>query len=408
VQRTHCGGCDSTVNGIETFLDLGSTPLANDLPRTTDQLEQTYPLKLGVCHQCWLVQMMDVVPHETVFGGDYTFYSGTSPGLVRYHERYAATLRRRYLHDLSFVVEIACNDGDLLRHFSTYGHRTLGIDPAEGPVRQARQRGLDVIHDSFTEDSALSISEWHGHADLIIANNVLAHVIDLGDFMRGIHTLLAPEGVAVIEVQYLPDLLLGNQFDHVYHEHRYFFSLSSLARVAETWGLVVVHAETTTQQGGSLRVTLAHEGSTVAVSSTLSSVDKMIVYERLIRHESAYTGVQFRAERIRQRLLDLLDVERRTYRTVAGYGMPAKATTLLNFCGIGHDLVSHIVDTTPAKIGRYVPGVKIPIVGPNMRNEPSTYLVLVWNYLAGIMERERKFREAGGRFIVPIPTPVML
>ena len=410
IVRTHCGGCGVPASNLEVFLDLGSTPLANDLPRTIDQAEQTYPLVLGVCHDCWLVQMMDVVPHELVFGGDYTFYSGTSPALVDYHRRYAQQLMGRHLpSQLGNVVEIACNDGDLLRHFADAGHNAIGIDPAAGPVDHARRaHGLDVIHNSFTEDAAQNIVSIYGPADLVIANNVLAHVIDLGDFLRGVSTLLSDTGAAVIEVQYLPDLLLGNQFDHVYHEHRYFFSLSALANVAERNGLTVTHAQITSQQGGSLRVTLAKSGTVAAASTTRVVVDQMLAHERLIRHQSAYAGVQMRAERIRAQLVDTLADLSASGAVIAGYGMPAKATTLLNFCGITSSLVSHIVDTTPAKIGRYAPGVKIPVVGPNDRNDPDYYLMLVWNYLASALDRERRFRDNGGKFIVPIPAPVIL
>lgn len=396
------------------FLDLGTTPLANDLPLTADQPETMYPLRLSVCEICWLVQMMDVVPHELVFGGDYTFFSGTSPGLVRYHEECAKLLNDRYVgDDARTVIEIACNDGDLLRHFADRGHTAIGIDPAAGPVAYAQdERGLkNVIHSSFTAETADQIIAAHGRARLVIANNVLAHVINLRDFLTGVHTLLADDGVASIEVQYLPDLLLGNQFDHVYHEHRYFFSLSSLTYVVNEVGLRVVNAEIVEQQGGSLRVTLARHGSAAASRNhSRFSLDlyKLDAAERLVRHTSAYAGMQMRAERTRERLLTLLDREAQAGRVVAGYGMPAKATTLLNFCGITQGDVQFIEDTTPAKIGRYAPGVKIPVIAPGERDHPHTYLVLVWNYLSGILRREAEFYHPGGRFIVPIPAPVIL
>lgn len=407
MRRTHCGGCGDEAEWIEEFLDLGETPLANDLPKTRDQEQRKYPLQLGVCTECWLVQMMHTPPADEVFGGDYTFYSGTSPALVRYHERYAERLIETHLGDESdLVIEVACNDGDLLRRFRNAGYRAVGIDPALGPVTYARdEHGLDVTHAALTRESGANLRDEYGPARLVVANHVTAHVIDLRDFLDGVYELLADDGCAVLEVQYLPDLLVGNQFDHVYHEHRYFFSLSALGRAAEHARLEVVDVRLVAQQGGSLQVTLAR-GSDANLPS--ANVAELLARELPVRHISAYSGTQMRAERVRDRLLELLEIERAEGRRVAGYGMPAKATTLLNFCGIDTRLVHHIIDTTPAKIGRYVPGAKIPVIGPDDDTEPDTYLVLVWNYLRSIMRREREFTDYGGRLIVPIPVPVVM
>lgn len=407
MRRKHCGGCGSDTEEIEKFLDLGETPLANDLPKTRDQVQRRYPLQLGVCTECWLVQMMHTPPAEEVFGGDYTFYSGTSPALVRYHERYAERLIETHLGDESdLVVEVACNDGDLLRRFRNAGYRAVGIDPAIGPVTYARdEHGLDVTHAALTRESGVALRETYGPARLVVANHVTAHVIDLRDFLDGVYELLADDGHAVIEVQYLPDLLVGNQFDHVYHEHRYFFSLSALSTAAAHARLAVVDVWLVSQQGGSLQVTLARH---VTAGAPSTSVTELLARELPVRHISAYSGTQMRAERVRDRLLELLETERAEGRRVAGYGMPAKATTLLNFCGIDSRLVHHIVDTTPAKIGRFAPGVGISVIGPDDDTKPDTYLVLVWNYLRSIMHREREFTDYGGRLIVPIPVPVIM
>jgi SAM-dependent methyltransferase len=410
VLRDHCGGCGNTV--LREFLDLGSSPLANDLPKTIDQRERYYPLRVAVCQDCWLVQMMVTPPASEVFGGDYTFYSSTSPSLVAYHRSYAAELLfDKTLGQDDLVVEVACNDGDLLQHFHNAGVRAVGIDPAAGPVGVARDRGLTVEHTALSLATALGIREKYGPARLVLANHVTAHVIDLNDFLDGVHALLAEDGRAILEVQYLPDLLVGNQFDHVYHEHRYFFSLTSLMAAAKLSELTVTNVKLVPQQGGSMQVTFMRDAfirRAYGHEFFSATARDLHVHEGGIRELDTYTGTQMRADRVRDRLLELLTAEHRDGRTVAGYGMPAKAATLLNFCAVDRSLVSHIVDTTPAKIGRYAPGVKIPVVGPNDRNEPDTYLVLVWNYLRGIMQREQKFTSNGGRLIVPIPVPVIL
>jgi novobiocin biosynthesis protein NovU/D-mycarose 3-C-methyltransferase len=225
---------------------------------------------------------------------------------------------------------------------------------------------------------------------------VAAHVADLHDFFAGIEHLLAPGGVAVVEVQYLADLIAGNQFDHVYHEHRYYFTVDSLARVASRHGLAVESVTRTSAQGGSIRVTLCR------------GEPPELVEPVWLRQPSTFLSLQGRVEQIRNRLLELLDGQAAHGRKVAGYAASAKSATLLNFCGIGPDRLDHIVDTTPHKIGRYTPGTHIPIVGPGDRPEPDVYLLLAWNYLPGVLRREREFIDRGGRFLVPIPYPVLL
>lgn len=403
-QRTECGGCGN--QELRTFLNLGESPLANDLPYTADQTEVFYPLQLGYCSRCWLVQMMHVVPHELVFGGDYTFFSSTSPALVELHRKYAQTLLDRYPEESKFTLEIACNDGSLLRHFARDGRKTVGIDPAAGPVMAAQDRELDVIHDSFGQAAAHRIRDEHGAPTLVLANHVTAHVTDLHDFLGGIKTVLNRDGVAILEVQYLPDLLLGNQIDHVYHEHRYFFSLTSLLAVARCNGLEVIDVERVDAQGGSIRVSMTHDH--LLAHKIEEEVELRLIAESGIRTPFAYAGMQARADRIAERLHELLAGDTGV---TAGYGMPAKATTLLNFANIGTSEIDFIVDTTPVKIGRFAPGVKIPIHSPNepgIRGQVDTYVLFIWNYLRHIMRREQGFMENGGQFIIPIPAPVIV
>lgn len=386
MRRTACGGCGG--RNLQVFLDLGTSPLADAFPTDPTADEPRYPLRLAVCPACWLVQLMDVVPDGDLFGADYGFYSSTSPSIVEYDRRFAAWVTERWPG--MPVVEIACNDGSLLQHFGDVP--AVGFEPASGPAEAARGRGLNVINAAFTRDLAGQITPG---SHLVIAKNVLAHVADLDDFVSGVAALIAGGGVAVFEVQYFADLLLGNQFDHVYHEHRYYFSASSLGRVLERHGLGMRRVLSSPAQGGSLRVVVETGARSPIPNPFLDT-------------PAAYAGVQLRAEHLRLGLLELLENERVAGRKVAGYGASAKSTTLLNWCGIGPDQLDHVVDTTPHKIGRYTPGTHIPIAGPGDRPYPDTFLLLVWNYLSGVIRRERQFLDDGGRFIVPIPQPVLL
>jgi SAM-dependent methyltransferase len=392
MNRTHCGGCGSAY--LQPFLDLGTSPLADRFPATADEPEDRYPLQLTVCTSCWLVQLTEIVPDGLLYGEDYAFFTGSSPSAVSYFVDYAAQLARQL--DLGadrFLVEIACNDGTMLAEHEC---RALGVEPADGPAAMARAKGLTVMHEPFGLETARRIVADHGAADVVVANNVAAHVADLHDFFAGVEHLLAPDGVAVIEVQYLADLLAGGQFDHVYHEHRYYFTADSLARVAARHGLAARSVTPTPVQGGSIRVMLGR-GKPVELPEP-----------SWLRQPSTFMSLQGRVEHIRTRLLALLDEQIAAGRKIAGYAASAKSATLLNFCGIGPDRLDHIIDTTPHKIGRYTPGSKIPVCGPGERPEPDVYLLLAWNYLPGVLRREAAYTAAGGRFLVPLPMPVLL
>jgi ubiquinone/menaquinone biosynthesis C-methylase UbiE len=258
VKRTTCSACGS--DKLHQFLDLGSSPVADAYTSAADEVSKTYPLEVAVCTDCHLAQLLEVIDSETLFGTGYSFYSSSSPPLSDYHRRYAQRITRQLREDpeMEFILEIGCNDGDMLRWFDDPKWTTLGVDPAAGPVAVARQRGLHVLQEEFTDQLAHEIYESNGSADVVIANHVLAHVADVGDMLRGIASILARFGVAYVEVQYVADLLVNNAFDLVYHEHRNFFSLASLMAAAEHVGLTVVDAEFTRRQQGSLRVQLRH------------------------------------------------------------------------------------------------------------------------------------------------------
>lgn len=395
VKRTTCSACGHVE--LDTFLDLGRSPIADAYTATPDEVSQTYPLEVAVCGKCRLVQLLEVVDHDVLFGTGYSFYSSASTPLSAYHADYAADVIARH-EPLARrgVVEVGCNDGDLLRHFGRFP--ALGVDPADGPAAAAADRGLEVLVRPFGLAAAHDIRDRRGRAGVVVANHVLAHVADVSDVLAGIRALLAHDGIAMVEVQYLPDLLVNNAFDLVYHEHRNFFSLSSLEQAALRHGLYIADAELTDRQGGSLRVTL----TTTAQPS--AAVDAIRASERWLNSWGAYDGVQGRVDRIRTRLVDLVVGETMAGRTVAGYGAPAKATTLLNYCGLDSLHLTHCVDTTAAKQGRYIPGTGIPIVAPaDVQQQPDTYLLLAWNYAGPIMRHN-----PGSRWILPIPAPVLL
>jgi SAM-dependent methyltransferase len=394
VKRSSCSACGCLE--LDVFLDLGKSPIADAYTATANEKSDQYPLEVAVCSKCRLVQLLEVLPHEVLFGTGYSFYSSASAPLSAYHGQYAAQVRSRFPDLLrTGVVEVGCNDGDLLRHFADVAH--VGVDPALGPADAARHRGLEVLVRPFGLQAAHDIREHRGRQGIVIANHVLAHVADVADVLAGIRALLAPLGRAMIEVQYLPDLLVNNAFDLVYHEHRNFFSLSSLEQAALRHDLHVVDAELTDRQGGSLRVTLAGQ------PHPNGRVDRIRSSETWLNSWSAYEGMQGRVERVRDRLWDVIAGELNAGRTLAGYGAPAKATTLLNFCGINSEVLPYVVDTTAAKQGRHIPGTGIPIVAPDEAPAVDTFLSLAWNYQRQIMRNN-----PGHRWIVPIPAPVVL
>lgn len=395
MKRQTCSACGCAE--LDEFLDLGASPIADAYTALPEDPSPTYPLQVAVCAKCRLVQLLEVVDHEVLFGTGYSFYSSASAPLSAYHGAYARDVLREYPELCRRgVVEVGCNDGDLLRHFAD--HPALGVDPASGPADVARHRGLEVLVRPFGLATAHDIRDRRGYQGLVVANHVLAHVADVADVLSGIRVLLHPDGIAMVEVQYLPDLLVNNAFDLIYHEHRNFFSLSSLEQAALRHGLMAVDAQLTDRQGGSLRVTLARAGGGLDLHPS-AEVDRIRASERWLNSWSAYEGMQGRVERIRTRLWDLLDRPG----VKAGYGAPAKATTLLAYCGIDASVLSWVVDSTPAKQGRFVPGTGIPIVAEGVGGRPDTYLLLAWNYARQIIRAN-----PGQRWIVPIPAPVLL
>jgi methylation protein EvaC len=389
MRRSACTACGGH---LESFLNLGDSPLADKFPKDSTATERWYPLEVAVCRACWLVQLLEVVDDAELYGSDYAFSTGASPAAVDYFAELAAKLLFGFGNVAKrLTVEIACNDGTLLRHFADAGCNAIGIEPSGVRPREA---GIGVIPRPFTAELARTRK---GTAGLVIACNVIAHVADPRDFLNGVQTLLADDGVAVIEFQDVAALIAGCQYDHVYHEHRQFFSLASFSRMLKGSGLEIFDWERTPAQGGSIRVylRLGRAGATT------------IVTEPWLEKTAPYEGMQARAEYARQRLVSLVGSERNDGRIVVGWGASAKSATLFNYCGLSRHDIMYVEDLTPGKIGRVTPGSHIPVRAPSAV-KPGAYLLTSWNYAGAVIRREHSFLASGGRIIIPGAVPVVL
>jgi hypothetical protein len=399
-----CRGCGETA--LEPALDLKTTALADIYANSAEEAisQPRWPLLMTVCHKCWMAQLDDTVPDEELFGAKYGFFSGSSPALVEHFRLYADWAVRMFGPAARRgVVEIACNDGTLLAHFQGAGLPVLGFDPAAGPVAAAWARGLPVEKMPFGRKAAEQVDMRNV---LVIANNVLAHVADPHDFLDGVRLLVGRSGAAVFEFQYLADLLAGNQFDLVYHQHRSYLSLTSAQNLLCQHGLAVTDVLRIPTQGGSLRI-VVRPAPTSDVSPELVALFRA---EAWLRRPEAYRGLQGRFQYVRDAVTSMVRREVSEGRRLAGYAATAKSTTLLTFCGLGRAHLDYVVDTTPAKIGKFTPGTGIEIISPKEadRRPVGGYLLLAGNYLPAVLRRERDFLAGGGRLIVPLPTPITL
>jgi len=399
-RRTTCRICG--YDRLKTILNLGVTPLADRFISDPNEKEIRFPLVVTVCPKCWLVQLLIDVQDKMLFGEDYGFYCGSSPSSIAYFKDYADDLFAQFPKSANkFVVEIASNDGTLLKNFIEREVKVLGIDPAPNVVSQALIDNIPTLPNFFKKKIAKEISVSYGKASMIIANNVVAHVTDLNDFMQGIKILLSEDGLFVFEVQYVPHLIFNCEFDNVYHEHRSFFSVIALNKLLSQNGLRIFNVQETSAQGGSIRVFAEHKQPL--------DHDSPILLEYIAQEEelglntlAIYQSLQERANYLKLQLVKLLTELYDQGKMVYGYGASAKSNTLLNYCGIDGHLIWVLVDKTPYKYGKLTPGSHIRIVEQGTVPDPDYYLLLVWNYLDGILEREKEFREKGGKFIVPV------
>ncbi|HYE32339.1 MAG TPA: class I SAM-dependent methyltransferase [Methylomirabilota bacterium] len=397
-----CRSCQSSRG--ELALDLGIQPLANNLLRTEDlgKPEPRFPLRLAVCRDCWLMQIMDIVPPVDLFS-EYLYFSSFSDAMLAHAKAAAERHTREFgLGPESFVVEIASNDGYLLRNFQAAGVPCLGFEPARNIARVSREKGIETLEEFFTTSSAERLASGR-KADLILGNNVFAHAPDPNDFVQGLRRLLKPHGRVVIEFPYGVDFVEKNEFDTIYHEHVFYFTLIPLMPLFERHGLEIYHAERLTIHGGSLRIYAAHRGTqkrTADLQALLDAEQKLGV-----NTTGFYKGFADAARAIRGDLLALIAKLKAEGKRVAAYGASAKGSTLLNFCGFPAGSLDFVADRSSYKQGRLTPGAHIPILAPGelLAQRPDYTLLLTWNFKEEILHQQAEYRAAGGKFIIPIP-----
>ena len=399
----HCGASLS-----RTLIDLGCAPPSNAY-LTSDQLyspEKTYPLRVTVCDCCWLVQTFDYAQAEALFDSDYAYFSSYSTSWLSHAERYVSGMVESLQLDRgSHVVEVGSNDGYLLQYVQERGIPCTGIEPTASTAAAARKRGIETVEAFFGAELASTLAAQGKQADLMAANNVLAHVPDINDFLQGFSRLLRPDGVATFEFPHLLHLIGETQFDTIYHEHFSYLSLSATARICAANGLTVFDVEELPTHGGSLRVYT--QRAETGTRPRTASVERMLAleHEEGVLTPEYYSGFQAKSERIKDDfLMFLIDAKRRGKKVVA-YGAAAKGNTLMNFAGCRGDLIGYVIDRNPSKQGKFMPGSRIPIMHEEVliQDRPDYVVILPWNLKSEVMEQLGAVRGWGGEFVTAVP-----
>src|SRR4051812_30986626 len=406
--NTTCRSCGN--KGLKPVLDLGVTALVDTLV-TKDRLnapENKHPLQVGFCPTCALMQTCDTPPPEEVFHSEYTYYASFSTSWLEHSRKNVLKQIERFkLDKSSLVIELASNDGYLLKNYLESGIPVLGIDPVIGPVEVARKIGVNTMHAFFGVDLAQKLSREGKKADVIHANNVMAHVADLNGFIAGIAAILKDTGTLVTESPYVKDLIDHCEFDTIYHEHLCYYGVTSLKNLYARHGLYINDIERISTHGGSLRQYVSKQpGESETVKRLLAEEEKIGIN----RFGAYYQSFATRVETIKRQMLEILTGLKQHGKRVAAYGASAKGSTMLSYLGAGPDLVEFVVDKNVHKHGKFMPGLHNPIfdVTAIAEKKPDYLLLLVWNLKDEILKQQESFRKAGGKFIVPIPTPTII
>ena len=401
---SECRFCRNLLN--HTFVDLGMSPLSNAYLKldTINKAEKFYPLHAYVCDNCFLVQLEEFETPDHIFS-DYAYFSSYSETWLRHAENYTELMTQRFsLNANSQVIEIASNDGYLLQYFQKQNIPVLGIEPAANVAKVAEEKGIPSLVKFFGVSTAKELVAQGKQADLLLGNNVLAHVPDLNDFVAGMKIVLKPDGILTMEFPHVLQLILQNQFDTIYHEHFSYFSFLTVEKVFATHGLTLFDVEELPTHGGSLRIYGQHNDGKKPVSDRVSLLKSKEI-DAGLEQRSTYLGFGEQVKATKRHLLSFLIDIKNQGKSVVGYGAPAKGNTLLNYCGIRTDLLDYTVDRSPYKQDLFLPGTHIPIYHPDkiIETKPDYLLILPWNIKDEIIEQMSHIREWGGKFVVPIP-----
>ena len=407
--RKKCGICNGT--NLSEILNLGEQPPADSLIENIKLIskEVKFPLRLGLCKDCFFVQLLDIVDKEFMFKY-YPYMTSASKPIVEHFKKYANEIYNDYLisKNESTVLEIGSNDGSMLLEFQKLGVKVLGIEPAENIAKIANELGILTKNQFFSSIMAKEISKTE-NISVVVANNVVAHVDDLHDFMEGIKILIKENGIFVFEVPYLNDLIQKLEFDTIYHEHLSYFSLLPIINWANKFGLEVFDIKKQTVHGGTIRVFITKKGNILQKNSVQKFLDEEHQYglDKILTYEKfAQNVIDLKSD-----LIESIIKLKKEKKSLIGYGASAKGNVLLNYCNIDHTILDFIIDTTPLKQGKFTPGTHIPILPPNAmesKGDGDVALLLAWNYEDAILEKEKLFRSKGGKFLIPIPKPRIL
>ena len=400
-----CRHCNTALN--EKFLDLGSAPPSNAYLENSfvNQSEMYFPLTVYVCRNCWLVQTEDFAKSDELFDDDYAYFSSTSQSWLDHARNYCKDVTKRfYLSSESHVVEIASNDGYLLKNFVETGVPCLGVEPTASTAEAARSAGVPTLQEFFGEVLARQLVSEGKSSDLIIGNNVFAHVPDINDFTKGIAFLLKPQGTVTLEFPHLLELIKHDQFDTVYHEHFSYLSLTAVTSIFEKAGLRVYDVEKLKTHGGSLRIFGCRQEANLITTSAVKETLSLEQSEGFLDVEM-YRRFQCRANKVKNEFLSFLIEQQKLGKTVGAYGAAAKGNTMLNYAGVKPDLLPFVCDAAPAKQGKFMPGSHIPIMHPDYLNEvkPDYVIILPWNLASEVSTQLIEVRGWGGKFVTAVP-----